>query len=110
MLVLRPEHDEWSLLAEHPGLYDVALIPAAYCAEYPEQHPRHGRAADRLLRAVPDQCDWWQDPTTATIVSRTWDRLGRADRRRQTAIATCAPPVDLASFAADLAYFDQVAD
>lgn len=38
-LVLRPEHNEWDLIEQHPQLLDAVLLPESYVAPYPSGHP-----------------------------------------------------------------------
>lgn len=110
-LVLRPEYDEWRLLAQHPELYDAVLIKESYLASYHRAHPHHGRDPEHLKRAVPADRELWRDPETAGLMSRSSGRLGLATRIRNTPLACeFGVPLDLAAFAADAALRDRAVD
>lgn len=99
-LVLRPEYDEWRLVEAHPDLYDAVLVKDAYAAPYHEDHPHHGRDAERLTKAVPVDRELWRDPDTAGLVSRSSSRLGGSARLRATPLARQFKlPLDLAMLA-----------
>lgn len=110
-LVLRPEHDEWRLLARHPELYDAVLVKESYLAPYHRAHPHHGRDPEHLKKAVPVDRELWRDPETAGLISRSSGRLGLATRARNTPLAReFGVPLDLAVLAADPALRDQAVD
>jgi hypothetical protein len=99
-LVLRPEYDEWSLLEQHPELYDAVLVKDPYTAPYHEDHPHRGRDAERLIKAVPASRELWHDPDTAGLISRSSARLARTARVRRTPLAQhFGLPLDLATMA-----------
>jgi hypothetical protein len=85
-LVLRPQHDEFHLLAEHPELYEAALLKDSYLAPYSEDDRRKGEDPERLARAVAPDREVWRDPDTAGLVSRTSARLPIGSRRREMPI------------------------
>jgi hypothetical protein len=100
--VLRPEYDEWRLLEEHPELYDAVIVKSAYTTPYHEDHPHHGRDAGRLRAAVPANRQFWCDPDTAGLASRSSIRLAPTSRLRGTPLAReFGLPLDLAMLAED---------
>jgi hypothetical protein len=94
----RPEHDEWDFVRERGGVADAILIPARYCAPYPEGHPSHGQEADRLVQAGAEaNRPAYYDPGTAGLVSKSVTRHG-AGRLRQTPAAQAVElPLDIAA-------------
>lgn len=96
--MLRPEHDEWDLIEQHPRLFDAVLIPESYVAPYPPGHLFAGNAPTRLLDAVrAGGISVWRDPETSGLCSRTVLRLPATKRLRLTPLAQAFPlPLDLA--------------
>jgi hypothetical protein len=101
-LVLRPEHDEWRLIEEHPELCDAVILRESHLAPYPaghslEDHPEH------LLSAVHGRgLGLWRDPETAGLYSRSVLRLPDKSRFLQTPYALAfEPPLDLGLLAHD---------
>lgn len=91
-LVLRAEHDEWGLIAKHPGLLDAVLLCESHVAPYPAghlfEHTNHRRLADTVTAIGLPR---WRDPQTAGLVSRSVLRLGRLRRMLQTPLAKQLP-------------------
>ncbi len=100
-LVLRPEHDEWDLIEQHPQLLDAVLLPESYVAPYPPGHMLEGREPTRLLDAArASGSDLWRDPETSGLCSRTILRLSATRRLRETPLAReFQMPLDLSILA-----------
>jgi hypothetical protein len=72
LLYLRVEHEEWGFLSslDHDSAvpFDAAIVSDRYLAPYPQKHPRHGQAPDRLLDELAElHVPWLLDPDTARL-------------------------------------------
>jgi len=99
--VLRPEHDEWDLIEQHPELLDAVLLPESYVAPYPRGHLLEGHNPTKLLAAARRAGrDLWRDPETPGLCSRTILRLSATKRLHETPLARAfVMPLDLSVLA-----------